>query len=90
MTARVRGLGAPGRRDHARSTGLEVSIDFDSRDAKPLKFEKLVDRDTAPLVKSESGHITESDAFLWIVLSDIPGAGSGDIEELGNETRIFG
>ena len=66
-----------------------MAVDFYPRNSHPLELHKLVNGNTAPLVEREARDISESDTSLRVVLRDIPSAASRDIEELGNETRVF-
>jgi len=66
-----------------------VSIDLDARDSVPLERHELIDRNVSPLVEGKARDVGESDTRLRVVLADVPGAASRDVEELCDEARIF-
>lgn len=74
--------------DHAGTHRAKEAVDLDARDAEPAERHELIDRDRAPFVERQAGDIAEGDARRRIVLGDVPGAGSGDVKELGHEKRI--
>ena len=74
--------------DHAGTSRTKEAVYLDARDADPPERHELVDGDSAPLVERQAGYIAESDARRWIVLGDVPGAGSGDVKELRHKKRV--
>lgn len=74
--------------DLAERFTAKVAVDLYARDAIPGDVGELVNRYGAPLVKGKTCDIAESNACLWVVLADVPGAGSGDIEKFGDEYRV--
>ena len=65
-----------------------MAVDLDAEDAVPAKLKELVYRDGTPFIECEARDIAKSDARFGMVLSNIPSAGSSDIEELRDKTRI--
>ena len=55
----------------------------------PRELKKLVNGDKSPLIEGQASDISKSNALFWIVLGDVPGAGSGYIKNLCQDARIF-
>lgn len=55
----------------------------------PAEIHELVDADGTPFIKGQARDVAESYASYRVILRDVPGAGSGDIEELGREYRVL-
>lgn len=62
-----------------------MKIQLDARDSHPAKFHEFVNAEGSPRIFKESGHVPKRHVRLRVVLGDVPGAASRDIEELGHD-----